>query len=544
MTPFLIRLFFCLYMVIGALPAAASDLPTLIRAALATNDLAVNGISLSTSDLTRFYAKRDFQPAWDNGASNTAAYQNFDQSVRKLASYHGLEDRNYPLSQLQELVTSTNANAPLQRELMVTETLLRLASDIYGARTDLVPLYPGWSWQRPALDIAAALGTALQQNKLNEFLVSLTPRHKTYNDLAAQLSIYRAMAAAGSWPTVPSGGTLKPGMRDARVAVIRQRLIAEAYLPSSPDTATDLDLYDDTLKTAVIDYQQRNGLEPDGNIGAQTTTALNKTAEYRVDQIKANMERWRHMPDSWPPSRHVLVNIAAAVIEVNDGPDTLYSGPVIVGRPDRKTPFISSEIRSVIFNPAWHVPSSIAKKDILPKLRKDPHYLEKLGFVIKGSADDPYGYAINWNQMADSKFQLQLRQAPGEMNSLGPLKFDFDNDFAVYLHGTPHQELFAKYERHLSSGCVRLRDPKDFAVIVLGRNETQWTLPMVEDEVAEGATRWLKIKEPLPLSIVYWTVYVDKAGKANFRPDIYNYDKFLLQNISRLGAKKVTKGQN
>ena len=529
----LIRLLICLALLCPVNGAQAADLAAQLRQVLAQPEAGINGTSLSLQELTRFYVARDYKPAWDNGAGDTAAYQNFLQSVRKLAAYHGLDDRAYPLSQLDELAAVKEERAAWQREL--------LASDIYGNRVDLAPLYPGWEWQRQNLDVASGLATAIQQNKLNEFLISLSPKHQAYNALTAQLALYRAIAAAGGWPTVASGKTLKPGDTDPRIGNLRTRLIAEAYLPASP--AENPDHYDTTLKAAVIEYQQRNGLEADGNVGAKSLEALNKPVSYRIDQIKANMERWRHIPDNWPPDRHILVNIAAATIEVKDAGAVVYDGPVITGRPDRKTPFISSEIRSLIFNPAWHVPSSIAKKDILPKLRKDPHYLEKLGFVIKGSADDPYGYSMDWNQIEASKFQLQLRQAPGEMNSLGPLKFDFDNDFAVYLHGTPHQELFEKAERHLSSGCVRLRDPKDFAVLMLSRNQTEWTLPMIEDEIAKGETRWLKLKEPVPLSILYWTAFVDQAGKANFRLDVYNYDKFLLQNVTKLGARKSVKNQ-
>ena len=227
------------------------------------------------------------------------------------------------------------------------------------------------------------------------------------------------------------------------------------------------------------------------------------------------------------------MNIPDASIGIVDNGNSLYRGPVeIVGKVDRKTPFIQSAIRSMIVNPSWHVPSKIAQKDILPKLRKDPHYLEKMGFVIKGSDNDPHGENIDWKSMPDREFNFRLRQSPGDMNSLGRLKFDFVNDFAVYMHGTPHQELFDKHERNFSSGCVRLRDPEQVAEIVLSGNKDPWPLERIDSEIKSNKTRWVAIAQPLPVFFLYSTTFTGDDGKINFRDDVYDYDSFLIQNMS------------
>lgn len=521
--------------------AKAAGLSEQLRQQLAQPELWFGDKSLNMGDLNRFYAVRDYRGAWDSSGDNPAAMLAFLGSVQQLADYHGIDLTSYPLDLLKDLMLPANKGQVWQRELVISDIFIRLAYDIYGSRFDLKTLYPGWEWQRQAVDVATDLGRAILEGRLNPYLASLTPPHPAYAQLAAQLSIYRAIAARGGWPQISTGKTLRPNDDDPRIAQVRQRLIAESYLPNEPVSPADATVYDTTLQSAMVAYQERNGLEPDGNIGSRSLASMNKPVSHRINQIIANMERLRHLPDNFPPARHATVNIADASIAVIDSSKILYEAPVIVGRPDRKTPFIASEIRSLIFNPAWHVPSSIAKKDILPKLRKDPQYLEKLGFVIKGSADDPHGTNIDWSQIEANAFQFQLRQAPGEMNSLGPLKFDFDNDFAVYLHGTPHQELFEKFERHLSSGCVRVRDPKDFAVILLAQNTTPWSLPMVEDELANDKTRWLKIKQPLPLSILYWTAFMGADGKLNFRHDVYGYDEFLIQNLRKFAQKKPQK---
>lgn len=301
---------------------------------------------------------------------------------------------------------------------------------------------------------------------------------------------------------------------------------------SSPPAASgDPSYYDDALRESLSAWQRRNGLDGDGNAGPKTLEMLNAPVGERMDQIRANMERWRHMPEDFPPERHALVNIADASLLLVEGGKIAYRGPVVVGRVDRKTPFIQSEIRSMIVNPSWHVPAKIAKKDILPKLRRDPHYLEKLGFVIRGNEDDPHGAAIDWENMSERDFTFRLRQSPGDANSLGRIKFDFDNDFAVYMHGTPHPELFDKDRRTFSSGCIRLRDPLDVAEIVLDANPERWDAQKLNETILSGTTRWVAVTRPLPLFVLYETVFVGFDGKLQFRKDVYGYDRSLIRAL-------------
>jgi murein L,D-transpeptidase YcbB/YkuD len=179
------------------------------------------------------------------------------------------------------------------------------------------------------------------------------------------------------------------------------------------------------------------------------------------------------------------------------------------------------------------VPAKIARKDILPKLRKDRHYLEKLGFVIAGRTEDPTGASIDWKDMDDADFNYQLRQSPGDLNSLGKLKFNFANPFDVYMHGTPHQELFAKAERDFSSGCVRLEDPVRVGEILLGYNKDKggWTEDRINSEIDAGKTHWVILAKPMPIYFLYWSVFTTEDGEANFRNDIYGYDSQLMEEM-------------
>ena len=513
-----------------AVPVAAVPAPSDLQNALGAQDLSVGTYVLLTDDLRAFYEKREFKPAWNfAGPENATAFASFLGSIEQMLDYHGLRHEDYAFDDMRKLAAQADDDSHLKLELLTTDTLLRLAHDLHGDNNELNDLYPGWDFQRVDVDIPTLLGAAIGANGLNEFIGSMSPQQPAYTQLARALMNYRNIAAQGGWKPVDAGSIVRAGYHDPRVSQIYARLAAEDYLPKVAMTHDDM--YDEDIKKAVAAYQLRNGLGDDGNTGPFTIEAMNISVDARIDQIRANMERWRHMPGDFPPPRDVMVNIPDASIDITEEGKVIYRGPVVVGRVDRKTPFIDSIIRSMIINPAWHVPVKIAKKDILPKLRKDPHYLEKLGFVIAGNKNDPYGDNINWETMPAQEFNFRLRQSPGDMNSLGRLKFDFANDFAVYMHGTPHQELFDKHERDFSSGCVRLRDPENVAEILMTGTKGGWTVQKISEEIQGGKTQWVGLASPMPIYVVYWTVFADESGATNFRKDVYGYDDLLMHPI-------------
>ncbi|MGE4351600.1 MAG: murein L,D-transpeptidase [Bdellovibrionales bacterium] len=488
--------------------------------------------------LRLLYQPRGFEPFWQTSEEeDRVALKKFVQSMQVFVAYHGLIAEDYPVQEMRGELEASGEITPqgaAKLDLLVTDWLLKIARDLDGRRVNLTPLYVGWSFTRPARPLLGELAAAIEQGTVQAFLDSLQPSDPDYTALAQALARYRAIQANGGWPVVPYGETMREGQRDGRLVRVRQRLVAEGYEIEDYDEDTDESVFTPALRVAVRAYQANNGLEVDGDIGSRTLRAMNVSVGYRISQIEANMERLRHMTRHLP-DRYAQVNIASTMLKVVEDGEVIYEAPVVAGRADRKTPFIQSKIRSVIFNPSWHVPASIARRDILPKLRKDPHYLEKMGFVIKGGASgDPHGAEIDWDEISAGEFAFRLRQAPGEMNALGRIKFDFDNNFSVYMHGTPHEELFAKSRRHLSSGCVRLRDPENFAVIVLAGNQTDWTLERVEDTIHAGKTRWLQVTEPLPVYFIYQTAFPSEDSDfLQFRPDDYNYDRILLEALDK-----------
>jgi len=530
----LFLLFLCLHMSY-AVDVAYADTPPPsadLQNGLAQPGISVGDYELDWDGLRAFYAARAYRLAWNfAGTENAATFNAFLESLERLIDYHGLQPEDYPLEAMRKLGAGEGG---MKLELLVTDSLLKLSHDLHGDNVDLDQLYPGWNFHRGSENIPADLATAITSNQLSEYINSLEPKNLAYAQLAQILMTYRVFAAEGKWPMIDPGPALRPKDHGPRVLQLRARLSAEEYAPTGTNP-----VFDEALHKALMSWQIRHGLDADGHVGKNTLEALNIPLQDRIDQIRANMERWRHMTDDFPPERYALVNIATATLKIVEDGKEVYHGPVVVGRVDRKTPFIQSAIRSMIVNPSWHVPKKIAQQDILPKLRKDPHYLEKLGFVIKGNEDDPYGENIDWKTMSEQEFDFRLRQSPGDRNSLGRLKFDFDNDFAVYMHGTPHQELFKKDIRNFSSGCVRLRDPQQVAEVLLADNKDPWMVDRIEEEINTNKTRWVALARPMPLYILYWTVFMDEGGGINFRGDVYDYDRFLIENLK--GDEKMDK---
>ena len=223
--------------------------------------------------------------------------------------------------------------------------------------------------------------------------------------------------------------------------------------------------------------------------------------------VALNMERWRWMPDSFG-DRYVFVNIPSATLVARDGGADAITMKVVVGKPINRTPVLSSAINAVVFSPYWNIPESIVSREILPAVRKNPAYLDKQNIeVIPG----PNG-------------RESYRQRPGPSNALGLVKFVFPNDFGVYMHDTPTESAFARAERALSHGCVRLEQPQSLAEWVL-RGVGEWTQPSIDAAMNGGTERWVRLSTPIPVHTAYFTVTPDASGGLQFWPDVYGFDR-------------------
>jgi murein L,D-transpeptidase YcbB/YkuD len=335
------------------------------------------------------------------------------------------------------------------------------------------------------------------------------------------LARLNAIAAQGGWPQVPEGAALKPGMEDARVPVLRQRLLVSGDFAGP---LSDSLRYDPALEVGVKAFQLRHGLEPDGVIGARTFEAMNRTVWERIDQMRISLERAR-----WTlrglGSTFVLVNIAGAETFFVRNDAVLWRTRSVVGQAYRKTPLFQDEIRYIEINPTWTVPRSIFLKDKLPKIREDLGYLTRGHYRVvdpNGKTIDPS--TVNW--WADSP-NVTLVQAPGADNALGLIKFMFPNEHSVYLHDTNDRGLFGRAERNLSSGCVRIEDPFVLADLLLG-GSPDWSPQRRDAILASGRTTRIDLPRPVQIVLAYYTAWVDETGTLQFREDVYGRDQAVL----------------
>ena len=485
-----------------------------------------------------FYERRDYRPAWireDGFSANATALVKAIEG----ASKEGLTPSDYHLDRIRRMVSGDFLREPpedlieprelAEMDIFLTDVFLIYASHLLSGRVDPVRLDPLWKADRRKVDLIQVLEEALSGNRVEEALRSLVPAHKEYLGLRQALGRYQEMARQGGWQQIPEGTRLKEGNRGEEVSLLKKRLTAEEFLMS--DQGADIDLFDETLKQALMRYQAEHVLEPDGVLGPKTIASLNTPVEERVRQIEANMERWRWLPRDLG-SRHVRVNIAGFRLDVMENGSSVMHMRVVTGKPFYSTPVFSDRITYLVINPSWEVPPSIAARKILPKARHDKEFLRSQGFRVSigwgaGRVSiDPD--SVDWKRITPRTLRYRFTQAPGPLNALGRVKFMFPNEFSVYLHDTPEKGLFARARRDYSSGCIRVEKPVDLAEYLL-KDRPDWPPDRIRSVLTgeETVTYTVKIPDPIPIHILYCTAWVDEGGRVHFGPDIYQRDVIL-----------------
>jgi murein L,D-transpeptidase YcbB/YkuD len=475
--------------------------------------------------LRQWYADNGYEPLWlDPEGFNAKAHDFLDVLLR--ADREGLNPGDYPVAEIGKYMEM----APAEAELLLSGTFVQYASDLRTGRLSPRKADPALFVQPRGIDRRAVLNAVRDEPKIDRAIETYTPSNPIYRRLRRILAQYRGIEAAGGWPQVPDGASLKPGMQDSRVALIRQRLKATRDLAYVADRS---DLYNGELVQAVERFQKRHGLEADGIVGRHTLAEMNIPVQRRIEQIVVNMERWRWMPDDLG-DRYILVNLAAFELDVVEYGSVAMHMRVVAGKPYRRTPVFSGSMTYLEFNPTWTVPPTIVKHDILPRVRKDPDYLAKQNIrVFAGWQDDSpelASTAIDWNAVNRNHVPYRFRQDPGPDNALGRVKFMFPNRFDVYLHDTPARALFNKTVRSFSSGCVRVEDAMGLAEY-LTAGLPGWTRERIDAVVASNRTTVVKLDRPVPVYLTYSTVWFGEGGTINFRDDVYARDDLLLQAL-------------
>ncbi len=345
---------------------------------------------------------------------------------------------------------------------------------------------------------------------------TLSPETAAYIETA--IAQYSSIVANGGWPSVPSGPNLRLGVRDRNVVQLRQRLIATGDLQRTAGTSPVFDSYVDL---AVRRYQVRNGLTPDGIVGKNVRAMLNVSAQQRLAQLQTNLVRVRSM-SGYLGDRYVMVNIPAAEIEAVENGVVRSRHTAVVGKIDRQTPIVNSKVHELNFNPYWHVPVSIIRKDLIPKMKEDPEYLSRNKIRIYRTKDEEIAATqVDWN--TDEAVNYMFRQDPGEINSLGSVRINFHNKHSVYLHDTPSKSLFGRDYRFHSSGCVRVQNVREL-VAWLGKGNDGWSRARVDEVIRTGERLDVKLNQQVPIYMNYVTAWANKDGIVNFRDDIYKRD--------------------
>jgi L,D-transpeptidase YcbB len=462
-------------------------------------------IGREEKNITAFYAARSYASAWQmENTRGTNAVREFVQYIEGVLHEHGLNKENYPL-QLFETKASQGSYA--EADILATFLVLKIARSLSGG--DPVPQDDPehvWPLRRSAPNLPQGMNDAVQRYGVPQWLDGLAPQYPQYKRLKDALTQYRAIAAKGGWIKLVPGYRLNMGQTSPQVPLLAQRLWQEGYLPQAAVQYAN-SLYTPQIAQAVMAFQEAHGLITDGNIGPQTLLALNIGVVERIDSIRANLARMRITPrEAWDG---IMINVPSYSLTLYKDSEEVYQAPVVVGRPDRASPLVTSSINDIVINPPWYVPSSIAEKDIIPQLQENPQLLEEMNMV--GPSD------------AQSAADGQFMQKPGPENSLGRIKFNFPNRFAVYLHGTPHVELFDRDDRRQSSGCVRLKKPEELMEILMG-NSSDWTEARIQDRIDSMKTMHITPKVKMPIRMLYWTVMVNSKGRIGFYNDVYQLD--------------------
>lgn len=507
-------------------------LQNLSEALLLGSDVNIAGVSLeSTHTIPELYARREFRTAWTDD-------DKVDEFVGLIAraEEEGLDPADYAYFELLALIKeyrSDRDNAVLRADVdvLLTESLSRYGHHLYFGKVDPSDLDENWNWTRAFGDIEpiTIIQQLIESESMSSFIEDKLERGPIYHRVKEILARYRSLQANGGWPQVPAGTTLKLGMSDDRIPLIRTRLAITGLLSGQADSNSTL--FDADLVEGIHRFQKRHNLDQDGAIGPRTQAAMNITADQRVDQIRVTLERLRWVSRDIEDD-FVLVNIAAFKTYLFQDRKIVWTGRSQVGRDYRQTPVFKAKIKYLQFNPTWTVPPGILAKDILPRVVANPGYLASINMdLVNRDGDIVAPESVDWSRYGGGRIPpYQFVQRPGPTNALGRVKFIFPNSHFVFLHDTPSKALFERTERTFSSGCIRVENPFELAELMLD-DANKWNLDSIQKLVDSKESKTIFLTEELTVMLVYSTVDLADSGSAEFYNDIYKRDAPVLDSL-------------
>ena len=477
--------------------------------------------------IPEYYIQHAFEPAW----TNERIKREFIRQL-SLVDEEGLIADDYHYQKI--LALSENAQSAEERaelDMLLTDAYMLYSSHILNGKVNPETIDSEWKATRREGNPVQLLDQALSEKKIYQSIADLEPVHPSYAGLKNALKMYKQIGINGGWPQIPGGETLKADMIDSmRVPLIIQRLISTQDLHEVPENSYT---YSEVIVSAVKQYQKRNGLDIDGNVGKMTTESMNIPVEKRIEQIRVNMERFRWISHDLG-DRYILVNIADFQLRIYEGNIIVFEERVIVGKPYRKTPVFTGQMSYLVLNPYWTVPPTILYEDMLPEVKKNTGYLSSKKIrVFQGNGSAMMEInpdSIQWSELTRKNFTYSLRQDPGKINALGVVKFMFPNKYNVYIHDTPSKELFNRTERTFSSGCIRLNNPISLIQYLIP-DYLDTDMDKIKNIIEKGKEHTIRFTHPLNVHIIYLTAWVED-GKVHLRKDIYERDAAVLNALN------------
>lgn len=490
-----------------------------------------------------FYTERGFREAWIHGRRLSCTAYELRYEIQQ-SKFDGLNPQDYHLTAINTyfdamekvgrgLGEPLNATELATLDILLTDAFLELASHIYQGKVDPSHSVYGWEIQRknPRKEVVTKLKVAIESGDVRNGLRSLYPDFPMYSRMRRSLmALYQKdKQLPGGWQNLAVAKSIKPMESNAIVPKIRERLNFWENLKLSPEETPEV--YDSALLKQVRVFQEKHGLNPDGVIGNATIRALNKSPADLIRQAAVNMERLRWLPDT-VLSEVILVNIANYSMDYIKGRDTLLHSNAIVGKAYRKTPVFNAPMSYLVFSPTWTVPPTILRNDVLPAIKRDVGYLASKNMRLltyNGQQVDPK--SVDWSRITANNFPYMVRQDPGPNNSLGWVKFMFPNSHNVYIHDTPSRELFARDDRALSSGCIRIQKPLELARLLLA-DQPLWSDDRILSAMYSRKEQIVMLNRKIPVVLLYLTFWTDSRGTPMFRHDIYDRDEELFKALS------------
>lgn len=350
---------------------------------------------------------------------------------------------------------------------------------------------------------------------------STDTENKQFTQLKKYLDSYIEIKNKGGWQTIKEGNALRLGMKDPRVTDLKNRLFITHELIKTGDSVSDT--FDLSLETALKAFQKNHGIPVNGVADTKTIRELNTPVGKRIQQIELNLKRWKDYPAEFEQC-YVFVNIAAGSLDLMIQDSAVFKMKVIVGRTYRKTPVFDADLAYLEFNPYWVIPPGIMKKDILPKLRSNPSYLQSNHMQVFYNHKKIDPSTIQWDNIDPGNFPYTVIQDPGPENPMGVVKFAFPNNYYVYMHDTPSRKLFESTSNTFSSGCIRLSKAKELANCIL-KYDRDWDSTKTDSLIGTTKNTKIYLKKPVKVYISYFTAWVNQSGELQFAPDIYKRDR-------------------